>query len=283
MLEYDCKQQLQKLNKLWNDDGLYYPGCLSVNLDAKDVQRVRQNEYWFRPNQEGKLMSLCCSSFEKKMCFLVDTNLNCFLLPGRSSRKLLKGTVLNGILYQDSFFITDSPLVGGVNLSGNRFSERIQMISNHINNLFIEKLSITMVPYECNKNIEHFLDHYATQGFTCIPEHNPLQPGTNVNMFTYSHSNEIFLNFRVNNMGSMYLLSKSQYTKTRNKLQVIPEYVKDSQEITIIKCKLINHEAKIWEAIEKINVSEPDTTYMQRKIMEQSKQTIQLRDLTSCC
>lgn len=277
MLPYTCTKELSELNKKWNEEGQYYPGCSPVNVTQDDISRIKQ-DYWFRPSYDGSDMSLCCFASDKKICFLVDKNLKCYLIPGRCSRKLLKGSIFNGIYHNNKFHITDCPLLSGVNISGKTFSERMHDVSSCYNDLHIESMEINIVSYEHSKNLELFLDDYAN-GFVCISEKLSINPGINPNMYHYSVKQSINLNFMINNLGSMHLMSKSQYTKTRNKLLTIPEYIKQSQDSIIVLCKLLDPATKTWEAISISEQKDPDTTYMQRKVMEQSKQTVNLRSL----
>lgn len=278
MLLYNCTEDLIQLNQQWNDEGQYYPGCTSVDLNQQDVPRIKQ-DYWFRPYLDGTVMSLCCRACQgKNLCFLVDTNMKCYLIPGRCSRKILKGTIFNGVYHNHTFHITDCPLLSGNNISEKPFSERMRELSASYQDLHVESMEIAIASYEHSKNLEVFLEHYADT-FVCIPEKLPIHSGTNVNMFHHSTKQKVNLNFMINNLGSMHLMSKSQYTKTRNKLLSIPEYIKQAQEPIIVLCKLIDPATKTWEAISVSEQKDPDTTYMQRKVMEQSKQTVNVRSL----
>lgn len=277
MILYPCEDNLKQLNAMWNHDGLFFPYMDYSVLDQSSISAIKSKQFWLLPAYDGEHMCLCCSSYGKKMCFLVTKTLSTFLLAGKCSRDVLKGTILYGIYKNDNYFVMDANMISGKNVSLLSYSERIQELSKYISQIKIEHMNIHVVPAYGLEQAEHVLEECPS--FFAISESAKVISGKTKEFLYYEPKHSITLNFAINSLGSMFLLSKTQYTKTRNKLQHVPDYIRNiTTETIVVKCKLMDPKEKVWIAVEQVNC-DPDTSYAQRKAMEQTKQSANIREL----
>lgn len=277
MISYPCEDDLKRLNAMWDHDGLFFPYMEYCPLEQNSIRTIKSKQFWLLPSYDGDHMCLCCTSVPQKKCFLVSKTLSTYLLAGKCSRDLLKGSTLYGIYKNDSYSVIDAVMIAGKNISMLSYSERIQELSKYISQFKIENMNITVIPAYGIEQAEHVLEEYPS--FFAISESSKVVSGRNNEFLYYEPKHAIIINFAINSLGSMFLLSKSQYTKTRNKLQHVPEYIRNiTTETIVVKCKLVDPKEKIWIAVEQVNC-DPDTSYAQRKAMEQSKHTANIREL----
>ena len=277
MIPYPCQEDLKKLNAIWEHEGLFFPYMEYSPLEQNSIRVIKSKQFWLLPSYDGEHMCLCCSNFSQKKCFLVSKDLSTHLLPGKCSRDLLKGSILYGIYKNDVYSVIDANIIAGKNISMLSYSERMQELSKYISQLKIENMDIVVVPAYGKEQCEFVLEEYPS--FFAISESSKVISGKNNNFLYYEPKHTITLHFAINSLGSMFLLSKSQYTKTRNKLQYIPEYIRNiTTETIVVKCKLVDPKEKTWIVLEQASC-QPDSSYAQRKAMEQTKQSANIREL----
>ena len=154
---------LEKLNKIWYKEGLYYPGPQPVSIERKYLNFLKnnKNEYWVAPKTDGvrHAMAICDIDGEYHAYFY-DRKLNYIKIKNSKFKKnILNGTLLDGELINNSIYLVfDCILLCGKDVSKYPFSDRMQFVKTFLSGAKIENYTIKLKEFTRFSNFKTFVD-----------------------------------------------------------------------------------------------------------------------------
>lgn len=284
MIEYTDTTPINEINKKWLDDRLVYPETEYSILSKENIKNIKKENYYISHFIDGEHMSLGCIKHDNRnYVILFNKNFKIYLVKANTSTELLQGTLINGIFKNNILYIYDIQLFSGKNISLEAYEKRIEYLNEINKNMILHDIKVQIVEQYPLSKVEYFIDkdyNYNHDGFIFIP--NTKTSLDIKDRYILKHYNPDFIiTFSVDNRYNLFVLEKEKMIKTRNKLSIIPDYVKNisENETILIKCTLDNINSKLWKPIEISNEEVPSRNYDLKKYLKDIKNVITINDI----
>ena len=283
MIEYPETLPITEINKLWISDRLVYPEPNYKKLQKENIQSLKNN-YNVVHDIEGTKMCLGIIKHENRnYVILYDTNFKVYLLKANVSSELLKGTLLTGIFKDNIFYTKDILVHSGENISDKNYQIRLEHLSDIKNNIIIHNIKFKILESVSIDKLDSFINKdcdYEHKGYLFMP--NEEISINKENYYTLQHhEDEVYITFLIDHKCNLFVVEKEKLIKTRNKLTIVPDYIKalSENETILVKCSLINLDNKYWKAVEISNDENPTKNADLKKYTKNCKSSISINDL----
>ena len=266
--------------KINNKNVKWFPGCQPVSIERKNFKFIKDNDYVICDKTDGVRYVLVCITYEDlKYCFVLDRNLDIYLIDICIHNDLYKGTILDGELIQEydkswSFYVFDTVMYAGELIKHKTHTERINYVDEFIKN------TIYCKPFDVKKksmksiNTYTVTNEYKTDGVILTPVNLPLIFGTNYNMFKWKPVEKNTIDFYIDS-NILYLFSRGEFIQTTNILE------KQNESFTypgIFECEFVSYNK--WNILKKReDKSHPNNLFTFNKTLLNIRENIKLEEI----
>lgn len=219
-------------------------GIVYESLNLKNIEMLKKESFWYSKNLNGeKFFFVFMYWAEQPICALINVDLKVRIIKVEDVFvDLYKGTVLDGEIVEEHYYINDVLYFKGEDVKELPFSQRYELRDEIMDFKIPDVMNIVWKEYK-NKNFK------GSNLF--IPERFG-------NILIYE---TIYVNFFINEKYKLCLKTKKCNVSTNNKIDYKTIDKCDIQINKTYKCKLVEDK---WEPVS-IEDKEPDTYYFLQK------------------
>ena len=272
------------LNSMWHSKKYNYPGPQPVSIERKHFDTLKSNAYYIGHKNDGERIALCCLRYENKpRCFLLNRKLEIYPISLLVSKKLYDGTILDCEIVNDTIFIFDCPLFGGVSLKTKPFSERMTFADAFIAGYKKrpeDKYDIQVKQFVLRQNYQKLDVCDASDGYVLVPENKHVQMSTHNFYFKWKPLLKNTIDFAVNRSKQVFLQNAGKLCKAQN-VNVDVSNISFTDELPLIlECQYL-HENN-WIALhERKDKIIPNSLYTYKRTLVNIEENIHFEELVT--
>jgi hypothetical protein len=239
-----------------------FPGPQPISIERKHFQTLKNKDYVVCEKTDGVRHALVCTLFKgKKVCALLNRNLEVTPVQLNFPNSASKGTVLDGELIEGNrFLVYDGMSVCGENIMGLDFLKRIEKVGMFIKGIMKTKkdrikikLKHFFVKDDTQELVKKYIPSlkYKTDGLIFTPIFETVKLGTHESMFKWKPRDMNTIDFQLKWRGDRWGL----YIQDRgvlifqSQIQHIPgdEWLKEDN---IVECQyMVDDQIPWWKPV----------------------------------
>lgn len=249
---------IKYMDDAWGGPSRRFPGSQPISIEYKHFDILRKNDYVVCEKTDGvRFMLLAFMYGNHKVCTLINRALDVFLCNLTFRRPFYDGTILEGELYEDTFFIYDCLQESGVTVGHKNFIDRLEYCEKASKKLLALKNDATKLKvktFHLMCDYKYFLNDYLPtvkqeiDGLIFTPINCPIKMGTHETMFKWKPRDKNTIDFKaqfVNDEWRLYVQDKGELIFET----VIPPNKTDTSWLRnnmIVECKYITDDVPMW-------------------------------------
>ena len=239
-----------------------FPGPQPISIERKHFQTLKNKDYVVCEKTDGVRHALVCTLFKgKKVCALLNRNLEVTPVQLNFPNSASKGTVLDGELIEGNrFLVYDGMSVSGENIMGLDFLKRIEKVGMFIKGIMKTKkdrikikLKNFFVKDDTQELVKKYIPSlkYKTDGLIFTPIFETVKLGTHESMFKWKPRDMNTIDFQLKwreDRWGLYIQDRGVLI-FQSQIQHIPgdEWLKEDN---IVECQyMVDDQIPWWKPV----------------------------------
>ena len=274
-----------------------FPGPQPISIERRHFRQLAERRYVVCEKTDGVRYAFICFLFEdKKVCALVNRNLEMRYVNLNVASKAKRGTLVDGELVGTKFMIYDAVKVNGRDCSRSNFLERYALIEQFCTGIMkVASDPIELVPkhFETMEGCQHYIENvlptipYKTDGLVFTPVDEPIRVGTHETMFKWKPLEKNTIDFQVKweprGVWGLYIQDKGLlYFESELPPDMAPHWFAPD---VIAECEFITHVYPMyWNPVQpRTDKNYPNNRRTFYRTLVNIRENIQLREFYALC
>ena len=202
------KYTIKFMEESWGTKGKgIFPGCQPISIEREHFNVLEKNNYVVCEKTDGTRYMMIALQYEnKRHCIFINRALEMFTVPLNFRLAIFKGTILEGELYKNTFFVYDCLMTCGEVVGNQNFLDRLEHCKKTVKKTMVmstDPISLKVKTFHLHKDFKEFMDKYLPQvkqeidGLIFTPINEPIRIGTHETMFKWKPRNKNTIDFLV--------------------------------------------------------------------------------------
>lgn len=273
------------MNNQWStNEKLSYPGPQPISIERKHFETLKKNEYYIGHKNDGERIALYVTRVNgDPKCYRMNRKLELKSITLMLSKKLYEGTIIDGELVDDTFYIFDCPLFAGESIRTRTFQERLEYCKGFVAGYKYRtsdpfEIQVKEFASRCEYETLHKCD--KSDGIVLVPNDKSVQYGTNYSYFKWKPRLKNTIDFAVHSNGEVFLQNSGLLCRV-NKIRLdLSNIDRIDTDLEIYECEYVkeNH----WKCLHKRDdKSLPNSMYTYKRTLNNIKENISIQELIS--